>query len=186
MTKLKKCGVCGKGDLVRKSIRGERFAYKSFPSYVVNEELLLTYCSQCEDFVLASNDPELLDNAIENSIKNEISLFIKNILERTSWAQNEFADFVGFTAIYISELKNRKRVPEFRTYNYLKLLSECFGALECVVENDPRCEGVRDSYHFIGSGSLERWSHAELSKEEVTPLSMEAADSFDDIEVIAA
>ena len=186
MMKLKKCGVCGENDLVHKTIKGERFSYKSFPSYVVNEDLLLAYCTHCGDFVLASDDPELIDIAIENSIKNDLSLFIKNILERTGWTQNELADYVGFTAIYISELKNRKKVPEFRTYNYLKLLSECFGALECVIENDPRCEGVRDSYSFQGSGSLERWNHIDLSRKVEAALPMEAADSFDDIEGIAA
>lgn len=139
MTQIRRCGQCGSRNIALESARGKFFPYKSFSRVKLGSDLNLPTCQDCGNVMFAEGDSARLDGALESTILASAQNYVENILKKTEWKQNEMADYIGFTPVYISEIKNGKRLPEARTLNYFKILSECPGALEMIVEDDPRC-----------------------------------------------
>lgn len=144
MTKSKRCGECGSKNIVLQNIKGASFPYKSFPSVELTKDLELYVCDECKNIIYGPRDVSRLDQAIESTIQEQSKIFIENILEKTNWNQVEMADYLGFSKVYISEVKNCKKVLEYKTYCYLKVLSNCQGALECACSGDPRVTLTHD------------------------------------------
>ena len=140
MTMPKRCGECGSRSIKLNNVRGKRFPYHSFPAVELLTDLELYTCLQCNNIIYGPKDAKRLDEAIEKSIQIKSKQFIEIILQKTNWSQAEMADILGFSKVYISEIKNFKKVLEYKTYSYLKVLSCCEDALECVCRDDPRVE----------------------------------------------
>lgn len=152
MKKISRCGECGSKDIGFQNAKGRFFPFEAFNKVKLEVDLSLCQCSNCGSTILGPGDGARLDDALELSIKKSVAAYIGNIIKKTAWKQSEMADYVGFTPVYISELKNGKRIPEFKTYNYIKILSECSGAIEIVVEDDPRCTQKKFQVNFLKDG----------------------------------
>ncbi len=151
MTKSKRCGACGSRNLEVKNIRGRHFNYRSYPRLKLDSDVFVRVCNECDNEVFSAGEIELLDEGLKTTAMMNSRSYVEKILEKMSWLQSEMAEYIGCSAVYLSELKNGKRVPEFKTYNYFKLLSECPGAIEMIISDDPRIEKPAVSYHFTAN-----------------------------------
>ncbi len=149
MKKSLRCGECGSKDTAYQNVKGKFFPFESFNKVKLSTDLDLCQCNKCGSTILAPGDAERLDLALELTIKNSVAEYIENIVKKTSWKQAEMADYIGFTPVYISELKKGRKVPEFKTFNYFKILSECPDAIGVVVEDDPRCTQKHYQVNFL-------------------------------------
>lgn len=138
MTKNVRCGECGSKNISKRNVKGRYFPYLSFPKVKLQKDLELHVCNECSNIIMTKGDSVELDKGLENSIVSQSRYYIEKLLGKMGWKQNEMADCIGFTPVYLSEIKNGKKVPEYRTFNYFKILSECTGAIELVLEGDPK------------------------------------------------
>lgn len=138
MIKNVRCGECGSKNVLSQNVKGRLFPFMAYTKVKILKDLSLSVCQECDNIILQKGDAISLDKALSDSIMLQARGYIENILGKVGWKQNEMADCVGFTPVYLSELKNGKRIPEYRTFNYFKILSECPGALELVLEYDPK------------------------------------------------
>ncbi len=110
----------------------------SFPKLKLHKDLDLNVCRDCGNILMVKGDALALDQALSDSVTSLTKGYIENLLSKFTWNQRQMADCIGFTPVYLSELKNGKSVPEYRTFNYFKVLSECPGAVQLVLEDDPK------------------------------------------------
>ncbi len=148
MTRQRRCGNCGSRHISLSSVKGRTFPYKTYSAVELSIELKLNVCQECSNLIYTKGDTCKLDEAIKASLIQQSETFIGNIIKQTGWKQKELASYLGYTPVYISELKNGKKIADLKTYNYLKVLSECDGAIDCIVNNDARCE--RPGYKMQG------------------------------------
>src|SRR5690606_15176297 len=135
-----RCGQCGSTNVDKENVKGRKFSYKDFNAVELSVDLQLHVCQNCSNIITLAGESALIDTSIENSLKNYVNGYINDILQKTKWRQIDMADILGFTAEYLSEIKRGKKIPGLKLFNYLKVLSECKGALECVTEHDLRCK----------------------------------------------
>lgn len=73
-----RCGECGsKTSLVVKNLKGRTFPWKDYPGVVLSVDLIndgILTCSLCDNMVMRAGSARSLDQAIEDSIRNELSL----------------------------------------------------------------------------------------------------------------
>lgn len=138
MTKIVRCGECGSKDIAKQNVKGRYFPFLSFPKVKLQKDLELSVCNECQNIIMMKGDSVKLDQGLEESIVGQSQHYIEKIKNRMGWKQNEMADCIGFTPVYLSEIKKGKKILEFRTFNYFKILSECPGAIELVLEGDPK------------------------------------------------
>ncbi|MEC7277563.1 MAG: hypothetical protein VXV96_14685 [Bdellovibrionota bacterium] len=148
MTMQRICGNCGNKTFSFQDIQGQSFPYKSFPNVILQDSFMAYFCSSCGNVGLRSGQAKDLDLLLEASIKSQSSIYVNRIVSKYDYTQAEISDYIGFTNVYLSELKNQKRAPEFKTFNYLKVLSECQGALEMVLNSDHRACYYKHNYKF--------------------------------------
>lgn len=154
MTRRKRCGECGSNHVSHANVKGRTFPYKTYSAVELSVDLELNVCQECSNIIYAKGDAHRLDEAIKASLIHQSETFIGNIIKQTGWKQKELASYLGYTSVYISELKNGKKVADLKTFNYLKVLSECEGAIECIVNNDARCD--RPGYLMQGFSNPQR------------------------------
>jgi hypothetical protein len=145
MMKLKRCGACGSQNVSLQNVKGRTFAFKSFPRIKLLDNVMMNVCSECSNIIVGKGDSENLDSGLEKSVMLLSQKYVGKILEKMEWTQNEMAHNIGFTPVYLSELRNGKRIPEFKTFNYFKILSECPNAIEKILEDDAEVM-VAESY----------------------------------------
>ena len=143
MTRIRRCGNCSSKNILRSNVIGRTFPYKTYSAVQLSVDLQLNVCTDCDNIIYTKGDAQLIDEAIKSSIIQQSESFIGNIIKHMGWKQKELASYLGYTSVYISELKNGKKIADLKTFNYLKVLSECEGAIECIIKTDDRCEKPR-------------------------------------------
>lgn len=69
------------------------------------------------------DDSRKLDQAAEDSILDQVHIFIDRIIKRENCTQVELAQRLGVTSQYLSSIKNGTNIPGFQTFNFLKVLA---------------------------------------------------------------
>jgi transcriptional regulator with XRE-family HTH domain len=118
-----KCHICN-SDLKITDIKGTIFPWKDF-NFV---ELLTSFnslsCQQCGETIISATDTELLDEALENSIRIQTATFLQQIKQTSKLSQKELAKKMGITEVYFSEIISRKKTVSYQIFNYFKLLAK--------------------------------------------------------------
>jgi len=68
--------MCGSQNIILKDVLGKKFLWMDYPEVELNVSLIhqgIMTCSECQNVLLRSSGMESLDNAIEQSIRNNLS-----------------------------------------------------------------------------------------------------------------
>jgi DNA-binding transcriptional regulator YiaG len=120
--KNKRCGNCGSFD-VKKSAYFGPLPWKDYPQVYLVKPFETNQCQVCNETMGPAGEGEKMDQAIEDSIRTQVNLFITKILEREHCKQVDLAERIGVTPEYLSALKSGARIPAFQTFNFLKVLA---------------------------------------------------------------
>jgi hypothetical protein len=124
MQKKKRCGNCGSFEIAKRPKFGP-FAWRDFSSVFVSKPLDIVQCTQCSEEMGTVQDSKKADQAIEETIRKDVSDFIRRVLAREGCLQAELAHRLGITPEYLSTLlsEKTKSVPSFQVYNFLKTMA---------------------------------------------------------------
>ena len=136
----KRCGECGEKAYVKQSIKGQwKKPWKDFPSIFLTKQLELYMCSSCGAYVSGAGDAGKIDEAIENSIRDQVSQFLDIIHSKSGLNFETIAQRLGYSASYISTLRQKNATPAFKLWNQLKSIS------------------IDPSYEMKNLGASENW-----------------------------
>lgn len=120
----KRCGECGQKAYVKRSIKGQwKKPWKDYPSVFLTKTLEVWVCSSCGHYASAARDAARIDNAVENSIRDQTSQFLDIIHSKSGLTFDVIAQRLGYSASYISTLRQRNATPAFKLWNQLKSIS---------------------------------------------------------------
>ena len=136
----KTCSSCGGSNLALCDILGQSFPFRDFKSVKITVPgIKLVQCQDCSEIYLNRklNDAESLDQAIRNSLKDQINYLVRQIKQAAGINQIAIASRVGITASHLCRIKSGSEIPSFKTYNFLKVLAAFPQAIEI---SDPKSE----------------------------------------------
>jgi hypothetical protein len=120
----KRCGECGQNAYAKQSIKGQwKKPWKDFPSVFLTKSLEIWVCSACGCYASASADAARIDEALESSIRDQISQFLDVIHSKSGLTFEVIAQRLGYSASYVSTLRQRNATPAFKLWNQLKSIS---------------------------------------------------------------
>jgi hypothetical protein len=99
------------------------FPWKDYPSVRFVEPVSLLVCSSCGEIGMRPADSDRIDQAVQESIRKYINVFINAILVREECSQVELAGHLGVTPEYLSYMKAGTKIPSFQTFNFLKVMA---------------------------------------------------------------
>ena len=119
-----RCGECGQKAYVKQAIKGQwKKPWKDYPSVFLTKKLELWVCSSCGCYASASGDAARIDAAVESSIRDQTSQFLDIIYSKSGLTFEVIAQRLGYSASYISTLRQRNATPAFKLWNQLKSIS---------------------------------------------------------------
>lgn len=120
----KRCGECGQKAFVMRSIKGLwKKPWKDFPSVFLTTNLEVWVCSDCGTFAIATGDAARIDDAVESSIRDQVSQFLNVIHSKSGLSFEVIAQRLGYSRSYISTLRRKNATPAFKLWNQLKAIS---------------------------------------------------------------
>lgn len=120
----KRCGECGEKTYVKQAIKGQwKKPWKDFPSVFLTKQLELYVCSNCGAYASTAGDTGKIDEAIENSIRDQVSQFLDIIHSKSGLNFETIAQRLGYSPSYISTLRQKNATPAFKLWNQLKSIS---------------------------------------------------------------
>ncbi len=120
----KKCGECGHQGYERRNLKGKgAFPWKDFPVVYLTQDLELWVCGKCGNRAVLRGDSQKTDEALEASVRDQISQFIDIIKSKSGLSLEEISHKTGISYTYLSTLRNKKRTPSFQVWNYLKMIA---------------------------------------------------------------
>jgi len=122
-----RCGNCGNDEFQKASMKGKTFPWKDFTSVFISvDDLKLNQCQGCGEVRLSARKKEVekLDQAIRDSIKHQIILFLKIIKQERHLSQKELCDIIRISPQHLSNIKSGNKEVSFQLYSLLKLLAE--------------------------------------------------------------
>lgn len=138
----KRCGECGEKAYVIKTLVGPwQKQWKDYPFIFLLEDLELWVCGHCHSHAVTPGDAEKIDRAIENSVREQTSQYLKIIKAKTDLSFEQIAVRIGKSPAYVSSLLNKKKTPAFGLWNQLKS-----AAIDPVVEMqrlDPKLDIIK-------------------------------------------
>ncbi len=120
----KKCGECGEKTYVKRTIKGHwKKPWKDYPSVFLTKKLEVWVCSACHSYASVSSDAQMIDQAIEQSIREQISQFLDIIHSKSGLNFEVIAQRLGYSPSYISTLRQKNATPAFKLWNQLKSIA---------------------------------------------------------------
>jgi hypothetical protein len=120
----KRCGECGQKSYVLQKMKGHwKKPWKDFPSVFLTKNLELWICSACGTYASLVGDAARIDEAVESSIRDQISQFLNIIHSKSGLSFEVIAQRLGYSASYISTLRQKNATPAFKLWNQLKAVS---------------------------------------------------------------
>ena len=120
----KRCGECGQKAYVMQSIKGQwKKPWKDFPSVFLTTNLAVWVCSACGTYASASGDAARIDEAVESSIRDQVSQFLNVIHSKSGLSFEVIAQRLGYSPSYVSTLRQKNATPAFKLWNQLKAIS---------------------------------------------------------------
>jgi hypothetical protein len=120
----RRCGECGQKGYEKLAIKGHwRKPWKDFPSIFLTKDLEIWICSNCGAYASASSDAAKIDEAVESSIRDQVSQFLDIIHSKSGLTFEVIAYRLGYSPSYISTLRQRNATPAFKLWNQLKSIS---------------------------------------------------------------
>jgi len=120
----RKCGECGQKGYAKQAIKGHwKKPWKDFPSVFLTKNLEVWMCSHCDTYASASADAAKIDEAIESSIRDQVSQFLDIIHSKSGLTFEVIAKRLGYSPSYISTLRQKNATPAFKLWNQLKSVS---------------------------------------------------------------
>jgi hypothetical protein len=80
-------------------------------------------CSVCNSYATVSSDAQMIDQAIEQSIREQISQFLDIIHSKSGLNFEVIAQRLGYSPSYISTLRQKNATPAFKLWNQLKSIA---------------------------------------------------------------
>jgi hypothetical protein len=120
----KRCGECGQKAYVKQSIKGHwKKPWKDFPSVFLTKSLDVWVCSACAAYASVPGDAARIDDAVENSIRDQVSQFLNIIHSKSGFSFEVIAQRLGYSPSYVSTLRQKNATPAFKLWNQLKAVS---------------------------------------------------------------
>jgi len=122
--KNRRCPECGEKAFERINVKDKfEAAFKDYKSVPIIVDLELWFCQSCGNHAATAEDIKNIEQAAETSIRLWASMFIETILIRSKFRQQKLAEYLGLSAVYISEIHKEKRTPKFQVWNTLKVVA---------------------------------------------------------------
>lgn len=122
--KNRRCPECGEKAFERVNVKDKfEVTWKDYKSVPIIVDLDLWVCQSCSNHAATAEDIKNIDQAAETSIRLWASMFIETILIRSKFRQQKLAEYLGLSAVYVSEIHKEKRTPKFQVWNTLKVVA---------------------------------------------------------------
>lgn len=118
---IKICPCC-EISLEKQNLNGMSMPWKDFPEVLVMKDIFIWSCPSCGEHIIKSNDMSMLDDILENVIKDETYQILHELKEKTGLNQKKLAIQIGVSEVYFSKLIGKKTIPSFEKFSYLRLL----------------------------------------------------------------
>lgn len=133
------CGNCGALAIKQINLKDVWFnePWKDYPRVYVSHEVLQYQCGKCGEFAGTKDSAKAFDEAIRESIQDQVGHFIARIKEKTRLSLVEIAARIPMGYQHLSDLKNHRSFP---SYHYWALLHSIYKNPDLLDQLDPRSD----------------------------------------------
>ena len=119
--KNRPCGNCGAMAIETANLKDQWVdgPWKDFPRVYVTRELTQYRCGKCGELAGTRSSAKAFDEAIRESIKDQVSQFINKITKRSRLNLKTIAERLSMGYQHLSDLRNHRSFP---SYHYWSLL----------------------------------------------------------------
>lgn len=145
MEKLKKhrpCGECGADTINEVNLKNTwvNEPWKDFPKVYISCDLMQLQCSECGSFSGTRKTAQAFDEAVKQSISEQVSRFIEHIKKRSRLSLKTIAERIPMGYQHLSDLKNGRSFPSYHYWSLLSRISkfpELLDQLDSSKDQDP-------------------------------------------------
>ena len=138
----RRCGECGQKTLALVNVKNNFVAiWREYPQVFITVNLELAECQNCGNHIVIS--AKQYDQAIENSLRDQVAQFIDITKGKTGLKSHELAKIIGITPTYLSSLHSKTKTPSFQVWNILKAIA--IDPVEMCKKLDPKYNVVKEN-----------------------------------------